>query len=498
MDAQNQATENLLEQMAALQQEVAELKIARIALEAQNRMLENLLNMAESPKPGDILETILQQAYEISCKLTGAESGCLVFLGSNSAVQKSIPQEEDLTSVQLILTSPAYINWADNHRQVVPTADVLEIEHLRLLFNQPPFMRSLLSVPILRKGKLLAVLTLMHSQPGYFGAVIANFMQSMSRQIALATEYARCYDELDSYSNQLKQELERAREIQRDFLPNPLLSVPGWEFVACFYPARQVAGDFYDTFRFPDGSIGLVVGDVCDKGVGAALFMGLFRSLLRIFSGYYSFELPNGTNEKIADVVLPLTTDSELAEVPPNTVKIIDALKAIVLTNNYIAQNHERLCMFATIFFGVLNPTTGVLTYINGGHVPPIIVRASGTVERLKPTGPAVGTIYNIDYEVKRVQLEPGDIVLSFSDGVPDARSLEDVPFTENRLLSLLEEPASSAVSLVERIKTEIKSHIAEADPFDDITMLAVRQNLPLSTNERSKISDLQRSSILL
>lgn len=472
MDAQNQSTENLLEQMAALQQEVAELKIARLALEAQNRMLENMLNMAESPKPGEILENVLQQAFEISRKLTGAENGCLVFLGSNGAVQKSIPQEEDLTPVQLILTSESYINWVDNHRQAVPLADVLEIENLRSLFNQPPFMRSILSVPILRKGKLLGVLTLMHSQPGYFGNVIANFMQSMSRQIALATEYARCYDELDSYSNQLKKELERAREIQRDFLPNPLVSLPGWEFVASFYPARQVAGDFYDTFRFPDGAIGLVVGDVCDKGVGAALFMGLFRSLLRIFSGYYSFEVPSKIEEKVTE------SNVEVAEVPPNTVKVIDALKAIVLTNNYIAQNHERLCMFATIFFGVLNPTTGVLTYINGGHVPPIILRASGAIERLKPTGPAVGTIYNIDYEIKRVQLEPGDILLSFSDGVPDARSPEDVPFTENRLLSLLEEPVSSAVSLVERIKTEIKSHIAEADPFDDITMLAVRQNL--------------------
>jgi sigma-B regulation protein RsbU (phosphoserine phosphatase) len=477
MDAQIQSTESLLEQMAALQQEVAELKIARLALEAQNRMLENLLNMAESPKPEEMLGNILQQAFEISCKLTAAESGCLVFLNAHGAVQKSIPNEEDLTPVQLILSSPSYINWVDTHRQAVPLADVLEIENLRSLFDQPPFMRSMLSVPILRKGKLLAVLTLMHSQPGYFGNVIAGFMQSMSRQIALATEYARCYDELDSYSNQLKQELERAREIQRDFLPNPMVSVPGWEFVACFYPARQVAGDFYDTFRFPDGSVGLVVGDVCDKGVGAALFMGLFRSLLRIFSGYYSFEIPSKTQEKLAQ------SEVEVEEVPPNTVKVIDALKAIVLTNNYIAQNHERLCMFATIFFGVLNPTTGVLTYINGGHVPPIIVRASGAIDRLKPTGPAVGTIYNIDYEVKRVQLEPGDAVLSFSDGVPDARSPEDVPFTEQRLLSLLEAPASSAVSLVERIKSEIKSHIAEADPFDDITMLAVRQNLPLSTN---------------
>ncbi|MFB2896030.1 GAF domain-containing SpoIIE family protein phosphatase [Aerosakkonemataceae cyanobacterium BLCC-F50] len=477
MDAQIQSTETLLEQMAALQQEVAELKIARLALEAQNRMLENMLNMAESPKPGEILENVLQQAFEISCKLTGAESGCLVFLSSNGAVQKSIPKEEDLTPVQLILSSPSYINWVDTHRQAVPLADVLEIENLRSLFDQPPFMRSMLSVPILRKGKLLAVLTLMHSQPGYFGNVIAGFMQSMSRQIALATEYARCYDELDSYSNQLKQELERAREIQRDFLPNPMVSVPGWEFVACFYPARQVAGDFYDTFRFPDGSVALVVGDVCDKGVGAALFMGLFRSLLRIFSGYYSFTEPNKKNEKSTE------SEVEVEEVPPNTVKVIEALKAIVLTNNYIAQNHERLCMFATIFFGVLNPVTGILTYINGGHVPPIVVRASGAVERLQPTGPAVGTIYNIDYEVKRVQLEPGDIVLSFSDGVPDARSPEDVPFTEQRLISLLEAPASSAVSLVEHIKTEIKSHIAQADPFDDITMLAVRQNVPLSTN---------------
>lgn len=474
MDAIDRSMENPIEQLAALQQEVAELKIAKLALAAQNQMLENLLKMAESPQLQEILQVTLQQAVDISSKLTGAQSGCLVFLDPSGAVKESIPKQEELTPMQMIFTSPGYISWVDSHRQPVAIADVLEIESLRSLFLEPPLMRSVLSVPILKKQKLLGVLTLMHSEPGYFGSVIATFMQSIANQIALIVEYARCYSELENYSHQLKQELERGREIQRDFLPNPIVSLPGWELAATIYPARQVAGDFYDTFLFPDGAVALVIGDVCDKGVGAALFMGLFRSLLRIFSGYYSFSEPHSSNGN---------SKSEAGEVPPNTVKVSDALKAIVLTNDYIAQNHGRLCMFATIFFGVLNPKTGVLTYINGGHVPPILRRATGTTERLKPTGPAVGTINDIKYEIHEVQLEPGDMLVGFSDGVTDARSPEGIAFTEKRLLSLLEEPAPTAGAMLHLIKKQLRSHIADADPFDDITVLAVQQVPAPSTN---------------
>jgi sigma-B regulation protein RsbU (phosphoserine phosphatase) len=130
--------------------------------------------------------------------------------------------------------------------------------------------------------------------------------------------------------------------------------------------------------------------------------------------------------------------------------------------------------MFATLFFGVLNPKTGLLVYVNGGHEPPFVVGSTGFKQRLDPTGPAVGVVPHITFKIKQVQLEPGDTLLGYTDGVSEARSPGDELFTKKRLESLLDQPACSASDLLERIKTSLFVHIDNAQQFDDITMIAV------------------------
>jgi sigma-B regulation protein RsbU (phosphoserine phosphatase) len=283
-------------------------------------------------------------------------------------------------------------------------------------------------------------------------------------------EYLR---QVEAYSQALNKELEKGREIQRNFLPSQLLQVPGWEIAAFFKPARQVAGDFYDVFTLPGNSLGCVIADVCDKGVGAALFMALFRSLIRLFSGQTSLtELLLHGNELVRN---PLDTTSDTqGSVPDHT----QALQAVRLTNNYIVQNHGDLGMFATLFFGVLDPNTGLLTYINGGHEPLFILNPSGGVrERLKSVGPAVGIMPNMDYSITQVHLEPGDTMLGFTDGVPEARASNGEFFTKERLVSMLEQPVSSAAALLDQISASVLAHTGEADQYDDITLLAVRRS---------------------
>lgn len=463
--------EQLTAKIAALEHEVAELKIAKIALDAQNEMLVNLLNMAETPELEEVLKVILQQAVDISSQLTGAESIFLVLLNHTGAAKDSILKHSDLTTPQqhsLIskCLSPEYISLFVHHPQALTISDTFNDEHWQALANQLEAVRSVLSVPILKNQALAGILTLTHRQRGYFSAESAKLMQVVAQQIALAIEYARCYGELETYSHAVRMELEKGREIQQDFLPNPLLHVSGWEIAAFFKPARRLAGDFYDTFLLPNGSFGIIIGDVCDKGVGAALFMGLFRSLLRLFSGQHSWRPSNTLNQNTTLVGEPVSTNP----------KDLDALEAVMLTNNYIAQNHSQLGMFATLFFGVLNPETGVLSYINAGHELPIILRASGAKERLKTTGPVVGPLPKSTYKVLQVQLEPGDILIGYSDGVTDARSAEGKFFTEKRLLAVLEEPVPTATALLDRIKDNLLSHVADAEPFDDITIVAVQQ----------------------
>lgn len=274
-------------------------------------------------------------------------------------------------------------------------------------------------------------------------------------------------DQLAKAKKALDDELDIGRQIQRDFLPTEIPSLPNWEIATCFYPARQVAGDFYDVFKLSDDYVGLVIADVCDKGVGAALFMALFRSLIRIFSGQTRlYGLSIAAHD--GGVNVPSVHTCSALELNP--------LKAVELTNNYIAQNHAQMSMFATLFFGVLNPATSFLTYINAGHEPLFILNSTGVKEILKPTGPAVGMIADTKFKIKQVQLESGDILLGYTDGVTEARAPGGEFFNLERLRSLLEQPTSSVHSLLERIKTNLFTHINNAPQFDDITMLAVQR----------------------
>ena len=264
-------------------------------------------------------------------------------------------------------------------------------------------------------------------------------------------------------------ELEKGREIQREFLPSQIPDLPDWEIAASFYPAGQVSGDFYDVFMLPDGNVGLVIADVCDKGVGSALYMALFRSLIRVFAEHTI----HCTGPGLAQIT---TTPDNIEMISASTNDQTARLGAVPSTNNYIAQLHGRECMFATLFFGVLNPSSGILSYVNAGHEPLYIINNGSIKDRLKPTGPAVGLMPDITYKVQEIQLEPGDLLIGYTDGVTEARSPKDEFYTSERLQSLLVQPFKSAADMLESVKTNLFAFIDFAPRSDDVTMLAVQR----------------------
>lgn len=272
-----------------------------------------------------------------------------------------------------------------------------------------------------------------------------------------------------------QRELEIGRRIQAGFLPKALPQPPGWEIASRFQAAREVAGDFYDGFELSGGKrTGLVIADVTDKGVGAALFMALFRSLIRAFADqHYSL----GWMDVLAGDSASSSRGSSVGRRRELLSTGTTALKnAIDLTNKYIVQNHGDSNMFATVFFGVLDPATGLLMYINGGHEPPILVGPSGIKARLETTGPAVGLWLNMEFGIEQVEIEPGDILLAFTDGVTDTRDSSDEFFGEERLLSLVQQPIPSADALLGRIMEQLNQHMAGTDQYDDITLLGIRR----------------------
>ena len=264
-------------------------------------------------------------------------------------------------------------------------------------------------------------------------------------------------------------ELEKGQKIQREFLPSTIPNFPDWNIATCFFPAGKVSGDFYDVFKFSDGNVGLVIADVCDKGVGSALYMALFRSLIRVFAEQAAYNDPvliSGIDQ----------SSSLITAAPSSDNKEVIRLRAVPFTNNYIAQTHGDEGMFATLFFGVLNPVTGQLYYINAGHEPLYLIDSKGVKKALDPTGPAVGMWPNSAYNVGQIHFEQGDMLIGYTDGVTEARSPEDELFTRGRLKTLVEQPFNSATEMLDRIKTSLFEFIDIAPRGDDVTMLAVQR----------------------
>jgi sigma-B regulation protein RsbU (phosphoserine phosphatase) len=466
----------------ALKKAFNQLKNEKAALQVQSRLLENFVAFARSSATERLLVKLLRKTLEVSAELSGAEKGSLFLLDAHGAVTDSILTREDTTPEQCsrilgTVLEKGLAGWVKHHRKAGLIADTSTDSRWLDLPNQPYKVGSALAVPILRGDNLLGILTLLHARPGHFNAETADLMQLTAGQIGSALENARLYSKLDesyrslaqakqeieTYSRALDAELEKGKKIQRDFLPSQIPQIDGWEIAVYFHPARQVSGDFYDVFLLPRKRVGLVIADVCDKGVGSALYMALFRSLIRVFSGQISLRGFSVTGSDRDERIQPGED-------------LFDALHAVALTNDYIAEEHGQEGMFATLFFGVLNPDTGRMAYISGGHEPLFIVSQAGARKSLKATGPVVGMMPGMPFKVQQIQIEPGEILLGFTDGVTEALSPAKSLFTKKRFLSLLEKPAPTAVELIAQIKTDLFAHIDNAPQFDDITMIAAQR----------------------
>ena len=272
-------------------------------------------------------------------------------------------------------------------------------------------------------------------------------------RVGATLEKKRLRDKERLWAKSMERELEIGREIQQSFLPEELPRPAGWEIAAAFQPARQVAGDFYDAFPLAgDSRIGLVVADVCDKGVGAALFMALFRSLLRAFTERTFAEAGGATDE------------SRL-------------LSSVVSTNDYIAKTHGGSNMFATAFAAALDPASGAVAWVNAGHEAPVVLGPSRSpAARLAPTGPALGLMPGMTFTAGTNLLAPGETLFAFTDGVTESKDPSGRFFSEERLIDLLALEAPSAKGLLDAVGAAVAEHSAGSERSDDITMLAVRR----------------------
>lgn len=376
------------------------------------------------------------------------------------------PDEESALGISLMLENNLASQEVIDKKKTIQIADIQSDPRTSSLhqLSRDRGSKSMMIVPLLARSRAIGTIGMPAKDLDHtFSQSEIQLAETLASQIATAVENARLHTRTESALGLAERDLEIGRQIQSGFFPEALPQIPKWDIAARFEGARQVAGDFYDIFRFKNSNrVAFIIADVCDKGVGAALFMVLTRSLLRAFS----------ENQQDA-----LTTQKRLHEIVLNT-------------NNFIAEYHGRSNMFATLFIGILDPDSGRLDYINAGHDPPFISDAAGTGHRrLMPSGPAVGLFPDMTFEVRKVQFQVGDVLVAFTDGATDAKNPSGDSYSEERLLKSLQanaledldigqSPSSwpSAFSILYNLHMHLRAFIGSAGQYDDITLVAIRR----------------------
>lgn len=353
--------------------------------------------------------------------------------------------------------------------QTLPLRPIYLLDARRHPEDCPPLIAisgsgTLVALPIMARASLLGVLLLDYDAPAQVaGPRQTSLYTGAIGQIASALESALLAREADEASR-LEQELRVAREIQTALLPSRLPSVAGWEIAADWRSARLVGGDFYDFWTLerlreaapPDRSesringnlaghhrlLGFVIADVSDKGVPAAMFMALARSLVRA---------------------------AALDGSPP--------ARALERANRWINRDSES-GMFVTVFYGILDLETGLLRYTRAGHNPPLVYHsATQTCTELAPPGIALGVLEEVQLREALVTLEPGDVLLCYTDGVTEAISQAIEEFGAERLRALLtRHHAEDAAAILRAVNDAVTSFASGQPPFDDVTLVVIKR----------------------
>jgi serine phosphatase RsbU (regulator of sigma subunit)/anti-sigma regulatory factor (Ser/Thr protein kinase) len=296
-----------------------------------------------------------------------------------------------------------------------------------------------LAVPLVSQGELVGLLNLgprLSDQD--YSTDDRKLLNSLAAQAAPALQVAQLVrrQEAEARSRErIEQELRVATLIQQNFLPKKLPDLPGWQISAYYRPAREVGGDFYDFVELPDGHIGLVIGDVTDKGVPAAMVMAATRSVLRASAA--RVVSPGEVLERVNELMCP--------DMPAK--------------------------MFVTCLYGVLEPSTGRFRFANAGHNLPYIRTADGTAE-LRATGMPLGLLPGLKYEETEAILEPGQVMLLHSDGVAEAHSADSEMFGFPRLLGVV---GARGGEVIDRVLTELDRFTPQGwEQEDDITLVSL------------------------
>lgn len=300
---------------------------------------------------------------------------------------------------------------------------------------------DVLGIPLLAQGNLVGAMLVDHiGTEGQSERRRLNILMGIADQCALAIQTAHLQEDALS-ARSFEREMELARHIQLSLLPQKPPEIENWDVAAHYSPARLVGGDFYDFIPLADGKYVFIIADVADKGVPAAMFMTICRTIIRAVAS--SQLTPRQTLEKV---------------------------------NKLIVQDN-RSELFVTCWLGILDPEKRMIAFSSAGHNPPLLIRADGQFQELRTKGLALGILDPIVLNEAAIELQPGDILLAYTDGLTEARRDDNREFGEADLyITAVKHRKLDAEAMVQKIVKAVEIFTAGQPVFDDLTLFILKR----------------------
>ncbi|MBN2149060.1 MAG: SpoIIE family protein phosphatase [Anaerolineales bacterium] len=418
---------------------------ARLFRETQNKLETlRLINEISANLTATLdLDRVLEAALQRVQDSLGAEAASILTIeGDELVFQIAVGEHAEQVKPFRIPLGQGIAGWAVREQK---GALVNDVRHDPRFYAEADAesgftTRCLLAAPLVCNERSIGVIEVFN-KPGGFTPADLEMLSTIASGAAIAIENARLFKEAVE-KGRMERELQVARRVQASLLPVEKPQPPGWDFAAHWQPAREVAGDYYDFIQLRNGQLGVVIADVMDKGMPAALYMAFTRSVFRA---------------SIDDAASPLQG---------------------ILRANHLICSDSTYGSFVTLFYAQMNTDTGEIVYVNAGHNPPLLYRKSeDRLIRLKASGMPLGIDEEAVYAQEALVLNPGDSILMYTDGVTEATNAEDQSFDLQRLESVCKKHVdASAAQILDEVGIALDQFTHSQALNDDVTLVAVKR----------------------
>ncbi len=387
------------------------------------------------------IKEIVQLMVQKCIKHLGVEQAAVMLLDRGSSAnpfQTMVRQADTQSTVLPFRLDTQLTGWMLKNQQPLLITDLATDERFSRFSNPKLPIRSLLTVPLVSKGKMIGVITVFNKKNGTLGVDDQRLLTIIATQSSQIIENARLLEE-EQQLLVIREEMRMARDIQTELLPKAPPVVPGYDISGKSIPAKVVGGDYFDFMVLDDHRLMFCLGDVTGKGLSAAILMGNTQATIR---------------------------GQALLTASP---------KECMHTANLLMFKSTGLGKFVTLFYGILDYKNHMLTYSNAGHDEPYLLNSEASISRLKTGGVVLGFVPEYQYQEANISIQPGDRLVVYSDGIPEAMNAREEEFSDQRLEQIItENPHLSSAALIDKIITAVQAHAGDTPQSDDITLVVV------------------------